>query len=69
MSEARCAVCERPLAPGDWVYETRREDKWVHGACLDVWSAHYWPGGARARREAIGSVAYGVKRDHFSRVP
>jgi hypothetical protein len=36
MTEARCAVCERPLARGDWVYQTRREDKWVHGGCLDV---------------------------------
>jgi hypothetical protein len=44
MTEARCAVCERALAPGDWVYATRREDKWVHGGCLDVGSAKYWRG-------------------------
>ena len=33
MSEARCAVCERPLVPGEWVYATRRHHKWVHGGC------------------------------------
>ena len=54
MSEARCAVCEHLLAPGDWVYTTRREDKWVHGSCLDVFSAHYWPDEAPPRGSDAG---------------
>jgi hypothetical protein len=54
MTEARCAVCERPLARGDWVYQTRREDKWVHGGCLDVYSACYWRGNAPASPKAGG---------------
>ena len=44
MSEARCAVCDRPLVPGEWVYATRRQHKWVHGGCLEVYSAHYLAG-------------------------
>jgi hypothetical protein len=52
MSEARCAVCERPLVPGEWVYATRRQHKWIHGGCLDVYSAHYWRGNAPLRWKA-----------------
>jgi len=62
MTEARCAVCERPLARGDWVYATRQEHKWVHGGCLDVLSAHYWPG---EKPEVSGRVS----RDHAPSAP
>ena len=57
MSEARCALCERPLARGDWVYETRREEKWVHGGCLDVYSAHHWRGKAPATPKRPNSAS------------
>jgi len=36
------------------VYTTRREDKWVHGSCLDVFSAHYWPDEAPPRGSDAG---------------
>lgn len=55
MSEARCAVCDRPLVPGEWVYATRRQHKWVHGGCLDVYSAHYWRGQAPSMWKAGGA--------------
>jgi hypothetical protein len=55
MTEPRCCVCERPLAPGEWVYATHTEGKWVHGGCIDRDSVHYWRGKGPSMWEAGGA--------------